>query len=294
MFNALKTIGTVLTVAQAAQFGKEAYAKYKDKKRIRQVNEVHEFIGQLDLNALKLAIESGDTDKLIDAVENIMNAAESVKVKSDLEEIKDDVSAVAKSMFDKLSKVANKAVSKASQKFDTTNLDDDSFDVPSFQDFIEGAKLKVLTKNGPLLVSVHDENVKQIFITESINDAIHLNGMAVLSKNITKEQFTILKSFNFQKKRLVFVLDNDKLTKWDTDLKGGELGKLVLQEKQENWFVSMPTFGDNIKDVSESIVHNGILETYDHIMSNFIFDISNIKMKMQLKSIKLKRKMTSK
>ena len=159
MFNALKTIGTVLTVAQAAQFGKEAYAKYKDKKRIRQVNEVHEFIGQLDLNALKLAIESGDTDKLIDAVENIMNAAESVKVKSDLEEIKDDVSAVAKSMFDKLSKVANKAVSKASQKFDTTISDDDSFDVPSFQDFIEGAKLKVLTKNGPLLVSVHDENV---------------------------------------------------------------------------------------------------------------------------------------
>lgn len=139
-----------------------------------------------------------------------------------------------------------------------------------------------------------DEDVKQIFITESINDAIHLNGMAVLSKNITKEQFTILKSFNFQKKRLVFVLDNDKLTKWDTDLKGGELGKLVLQEKQENWFVSMPTFGDNIKDVSESIVHNGILETYDHIMSNFIYDISNIKMKMQLKSIKPKRKMTSK
>ena len=88
-----------------------------------------------------------------------MTAAESVKVKSDLEEIKDDVSAVAKSMFDKLSKVANKAVSKASQKFDTTILDDDSFDVPSFQDFIEGAKLKVLTKNGPLLVSVHDENV---------------------------------------------------------------------------------------------------------------------------------------
>ena len=73
-----------------------------------------------------------------------------------------------------------------------------------------------------------------------------------------------------------------------------ELGKLVLQEKQENWFVSMPTFGDNIKDVSESIVHNGILETYDHIMSNFIYDISNIKMKMQLKSIKPKRKMTSK
>lgn len=128
------------------------------------------------------------------------------------------------------------------------------------------------------------EDVKQIFVTESINDAIHLNGIAVLSKNITKEQLSILKEFNFQKKKLVFVLDNDILTKWDSDLKGGELGRLVLKEQQPNWFVSLPNFGYGKKDVSESIINNGLLETYDKIMSSFITTISNISMKMKLKS----------
>lgn len=135
------------------------------------------------------------------------------------------------------------------------------------------------------------EDVKQIFITESINDAIQLNGMAVLSKNITKEQIAILKGFNYRKKRLVFVLDNDKLTKWDKDLKGGELGRLVLRENQPNWFISLPNFGSNIKDVSESMTVNGILETYDKIMSSFVSDFSNLKMKIKLNSVSIKRKL---
>lgn len=134
------------------------------------------------------------------------------------------------------------------------------------------------------------ENVKQIFLTESITDAQNLNGMAVLSKNISKEQIEILKRFNFQNKKLVFVLDNDKLTKWDTDLKGGELGKLVLNQNQDNWVVSIPNFGSNIKDVSESIKSNGVLETYDKIMSSFVTDASNMEMKLKLKSKGLKRK----
>lgn len=128
----------------------------------------------------------------------------------------------------------------------------------------------------------HD--VKQIFVTESINDAIHLNGIAVLSKNMTKEQINILKEFNFQKKKLVFVLDNDTLTRWDTDLKGGELGKIVIKEHQDNWFVSLPNFGYGVKDVSESMVKNGFLETYDTIISSFVSDSANISMKMKLKS----------
>ena len=128
------------------------------------------------------------------------------------------------------------------------------------------------------------EDVKQIFITESINDAINLSGMAVLSKNITKEQIMILQSFNFQKKRLVFVLDNDKITKWDTDLKGGELGLLVMKEKESNWLVSLPNFGNNIKDVSDSIIKNGTLETYDIIMKNMIQNEVELKLKINLRS----------
>lgn len=134
------------------------------------------------------------------------------------------------------------------------------------------------------------EDVKQIFVTESINDAKHLGGMAVLSKNITTEQLAILKHFNFQKKKLVFVLDNDKVTKWDADLKGGELGKTVLKQKQDNWFVSLPNFGSNIKDVSESIIKNGWLETYDKIMSMTVNTIKELEMKIKLKSVAIKRK----
>lgn len=134
------------------------------------------------------------------------------------------------------------------------------------------------------------DNTKQIFITESINDAIHLNGMAVLSKNITKEQISILKYFNFQKKKLVFVLDNDKITKWDNDLKGGELGKIIMKEKQDNWYVTLPRFGNNIKDVSDSVKLNGMLETYDRIMSSFVENTSNLEMKIKLNSVVLKRK----
>lgn len=135
------------------------------------------------------------------------------------------------------------------------------------------------------------EDVKQIFVTESINDAINLGGMAVLSKNITSEQIAILKKFNFQKKSLIFVLDNDKITKWDRDLKGGELGKSIFKEQQPNWFVSTPNFGTGIKDVSESINKNGLLETYDIIMNSFVSDSSHMKMKMKLKSTTLRRKL---
>ena len=111
------------------------------------------------------------------------------------------------------------------------------------------------------------EEVKQIFVTESIVDAWHLQGMAVLSKNVTREQLDILKHFNFQKKKLVWVVDNDKITKWDSDLKGAEMGKIVFKEKQDNWFVSSPKFGERAKDVSDAIVVDGWLSTYDAIMS---------------------------
>ena len=134
------------------------------------------------------------------------------------------------------------------------------------------------------------EDVKQIFVTESIIDAMHLDGMAVLSKNLTKDQIEILKNFNLQNKKLVFVLDNDTVTKWDTDLKGGELGKIVMNQHQSNWFVSLPNFGQGIKDVSDSIIKNGKLETYDKIMSSFIENSSNLEMKIKLNSSAFKRK----
>jgi len=134
------------------------------------------------------------------------------------------------------------------------------------------------------------ENVKQIFVTESINDAIHFNGIAILSKNMTQEQINILKYFNFHKKKLIFVLDNDTITKWDNDLKGGELGKIILKQNITEWSVSQPNFGRNIKDISNSMVKNGWLETYDKIMMSNVTDQKEMEMKIKLKSVEFGRK----
>jgi len=134
------------------------------------------------------------------------------------------------------------------------------------------------------------DEVQQIQVFESILDAWHMNGMAVLSKNITREQLDILINFNFKRKKLLFVLDNDSIDKWDTDLKGAEMGKIVMEEKQDNWAVSQPKFGNNLKDVSDSIVKYGWLHTYDIIFSSIvkkssIFSTSSkLKMKMKMKS----------
>lgn len=134
------------------------------------------------------------------------------------------------------------------------------------------------------------EDVKQIFVTESLVDAWQLGGMAVLSKNLTKQQIAIMNSFNFQNKKLVFVLDNDTISKWDEDLKGAELGKIVFEAKVKNWFVSRPNFGYKIKDVCDSIVKNGWLQTYDIIMSSIVRNTTSLILKTKLNSTNIKRK----
>ncbi len=141
------------------------------------------------------------------------------------------------------------------------------------------------------------ESVKQIFVTESLTDAWILGGMAVLSKNITKEQVAILKNFNFQKKKLMFVLDKDEINfKWDSDLKGVELGKAVLKEHQDNWVVSYPKFTKPAKDVGESYEQFGWLETYDKIMSGVVRGDTDLMLKSKLLNVdvgKKRRKLVS-
>lgn len=165
MLGAIKTIGTVLTVASTAQFGKEMYDKYKDKKKARQVDEVHDFIGRLDLEALQHAIDTNDTEALIDAVEDIMMAAEAVKVKSDLEELKDDATEVAGKIFETVSTVAGKVATKVSQKLDEVKnavdeMEEDEIPDPTYSDFINGfVAIDFEVGNKIYKVTIEDENV---------------------------------------------------------------------------------------------------------------------------------------
>lgn len=154
MLGAIKTIGSVVTLVSSAQFGKEVYDKYKDKRKKRQIEEVHEFIKNLDLVKLQDAITSKDNDALIDAVENIMKAADTVKLKSEFEELKEDASEIANKVFNTVTGFTDKILTKTVEKLD--NLSDYGHietpsDEPTFDEFINGK---------PLIVEIDKKMIK--------------------------------------------------------------------------------------------------------------------------------------
>jgi len=159
----IKTVGTVLTVASTASFGKEMYGKYKDKKKGRQLNEVHQFIGALDLEALQSAIDSKDEDALIDAVEDIMIAAEAVRVKSDMEEFKDDAQDVAEKFFGTVSSLVSSVAEKVSEKLEEVKesveeMEDEDLDTA------EDCSYKEFKKHGACLFVVdNDSNEYELY-----------------------------------------------------------------------------------------------------------------------------------
>jgi hypothetical protein len=134
------------------------------------------------------------------------------------------------------------------------------------------------------------QNVKQIFVTESIVDSWVFDGMAILSKNITKEQIIILNEFNFHQKQLLFIMDKDKINFKSNDMKGLELGKKILSLNKNEWKVSYPEFPYPIKDVTESYVELGLLETYDRIINGKIDKMTELMLKSRLGNIKQRRK----
>ncbi len=143
MIGILKAAGTILTVASTAQLGKDLYSKYKGKKKARQLEEVHEFIGALDLEALQEAIDSKDEEALIDAVNDIMVAAEAVRVKSDIEEFTDDAQEAASKIFGKVTTIVGSVADKVGEKLDEVkeaveDMEDDDLDTvenPTYKAF---------------------------------------------------------------------------------------------------------------------------------------------------------------
>jgi len=116
---------------------------------------------------------------------------------------------------------------------------------------------------------------KRIYITESIIDSWILDGMSILSKNLSKEQIELLKFFNKNQTELIFVLDkDDKINK--RDKKGLELGLKVIEQHISYWKVSYPKFKYGIKDVSESYSKYGFLETFDAILEGIVENKSEL------------------
>jgi len=164
----LKTVGTVLTVASTASFGKDMYEKYKDKKKGRQLNEVHQFISALDLEALQEAIDGKNEVALIDAVEDIMIAAEAVRVKSDMEELKDDATDAAEKIFGTVTSIVGKVTDKVAAKLDEVkeaveDMEDENLDT------VDNCSYKGFKKHGGCLFVVGKDSTEYELYANSPN-----------------------------------------------------------------------------------------------------------------------------
>ena len=190
-FGALKTIGTVLIIASTASFGKDMYDKYKGKKKTRQLEEVHEFIGALDLNALQNAIDTNDQDALIDAVEDIMTAAEAVRVKSDFEEMAEDAQEAAGKIFEKVSGIASKVADKVGEKLDEVkeaveDMEDDDLEEevhPTYKNFKKHGATMFVTNDAGEEFELH-ANTSNVYTSNKEKKVTFItpNGEAVITQ----------------------------------------------------------------------------------------------------------------
>jgi len=110
---------------------------------------------------------------------------------------------------------------------------------------------------------------KYIFVVESPMDAIALRCLASRGSKLTKKQINLL---NASGKDIVLVPDQQK-NEW----KG-----MIEIAKQENWFVSTPMWGSDIKDVGACVNKNSLLYTIelllDNVTKNYLSAITKLKM----------------
>ena len=192
MLLGLKTIGTLLTVASTASFGKDMYDKYKGKKKSRQLEEVHQFIGSLDLEALQDAMDSKNEEALIDAVNDIMIAAEAVRVKSDMEELADDAQLAASKIFGHVTTIASKVADKVGEKLEEVKsavdeMEDDDLETesqPTYKEFKKQEGCMMLVRDSEGNPHSFHSNSANVFTSNKEKKVTFLtpNGEAIVTQ----------------------------------------------------------------------------------------------------------------
>lgn len=94
---------------------------------------------------------------------------------------------------------------------------------------------------------------KPLFIVEGFFDAYHIDGVALIGKNITKQQAMILNRCSRDK---VIIPDKE-----------GDGDRIALQAIELGWSVTFPEFG-KCKDVNDAIVKYGKIYVINQIMTN--------------------------
>ena len=119
-------------------------------------------------------------------------------------------------------------------------------------------KVRYITDVLPRYIFNYDKllikNRKFVVVTEGIFDAISISGCAIMKQQMSDFQIKILQECD---KQIIIVPDRDK---------DGEL--MVNQAMNLGFSVSMPNWGDNIKDVADAVANYGQIATLNAILKN--------------------------
>jgi DNA primase len=108
-----------------------------------------------------------------------------------------------------------------------------------------------------------------VLVMEGVFDALSINGLAVLHAEINDAQVRLIRSLG---KEVIVVPDQDAAGM-----------KLVDRAVELGWSVSMPNWGDNVKDVNDAVIKYGRLGTLLTIMQ--AKETSKIKIELRKKSL---------
>jgi DNA primase len=108
-----------------------------------------------------------------------------------------------------------------------------------------------------------------VLVTEGVFDALSINGLAVLHAEINDAQVRLIRSLG---REVVVVPDQDSAGM-----------KLVDRAVELGWSVSMPEWGNEVKDVNDAVIKYGRLGALLIIMQ--ARETSKIKIEMRKKQL---------
>ena len=108
-----------------------------------------------------------------------------------------------------------------------------------------------------------------VLVMEGVFDALSINGLAVLHAEINDAQVRLIRSLG---QEVIVVPDQDAAGM-----------KLVDRAVELGWSVSMPNWGDDVKDVNDAVIKYGRLATLITILANK--ESSKIKIELRKKQI---------
>jgi hypothetical protein len=121
-------------------------------------------------------------------------------------------------------------------------------------------------------VDAQEEDQKYIFVTEGPFDALAIDGVALLTNNISEQQYRIIQGLGHE---VIVIPDQD------------EAGlNLINRAMEYGWSVSFPTWDPSVKDVAEAVTTYGKLFTMVDIIKTA--QAGSIKLNMAKQKLKNK------